>query len=233
MIYPGHVLLTYVDESHTKERYYIAALLCPDSRAISLTRALDDVVRDAADDAELHGHELFHGKGGWLHLAKDPEARIKVYAGALQAIADHDLKVIVRGVDITGLHRRYSKPDHPHSVVMTHLLERIDAYADQCDDSVLIIADEVDHDNRLRADLRQYRSMGTWGYRSRKIRRVVDTIHFAPSSASRLVQAADLVAYFYRRRVTVAESDNRAKQANEMLWNLMVSSIHHVHCWYP
>ena len=41
------VLLTYLDESYTTERYLIAALIVPDAQARSLTAALDKVVEDA------------------------------------------------------------------------------------------------------------------------------------------------------------------------------------------
>jgi hypothetical protein len=37
------VLLTYVDESYTKERYFLAALLVPENEANSLTAALNGV----------------------------------------------------------------------------------------------------------------------------------------------------------------------------------------------
>jgi hypothetical protein len=61
------VLLTYLDESYTKTRYLIAALLVPDAQAKSLTAALDNVVEDAAWDypvsteAELHAHDIIAG----------------------------------------------------------------------------------------------------------------------------------------------------------------------------
>jgi hypothetical protein len=57
----------------------------------------------------------------------------------------------------------------------------------------LVIADEVDGQAKHRADLSSYRDVGTTGYRHRKLTRIVDTLHFAPSRASRLVQAADVI----------------------------------------
>ena len=68
------MLLTYLDESYTKERYLIAAFMVPDAQARSLTAALDKVVKDAAWDysvgteAELHAHDIFPARetgGGW------------------------------------------------------------------------------------------------------------------------------------------------------------------------
>ena len=99
------VLLTYVDESYTRDMYFVAALLCPGREAISLTGALDMVVAEAhtahgvAPQAELHGHDLFQGKGDWALLAKMPRARIGVYNQAFRAIGDHDVKIIICGVN--------------------------------------------------------------------------------------------------------------------------------------
>jgi hypothetical protein len=234
------VLLTYLDESYTKERYLIAALMVPDAQARGLTAALDKVVKGAAwdypvsDEAELHAHEIFAGKGDWQRMAPMIRARIGVYDKALQAIADHDVTVIIRSVDITGLDRRYpSGHDHPHSVVLTHLIERVDEYAAAVDERALLIADEVSGQDGYRRDLWLYQRSQTWGYRARKIERVVDTIHFAPSSSSRLVQAADLVAFLARRIKVHVETDERAKKANEALWSRIEPKIHHQGCWWP
>jgi len=45
----------------------------------------------------------------------------------------------------------------------------------------LVIADEVDGQAKHRADLSSYREVCTTGYRHRKLTRIVDTLHFAPS----------------------------------------------------
>ncbi|BAL85333.1 hypothetical protein AMIS_1130 [Actinoplanes missouriensis 431] len=86
---------------------------------------------------------------------------------------------------------------------------------------------------RARADLHGYLRYGTHGYRGRRLTRIVDTMHFAPSSASRLVQAIDLVVFLYRRIQTHTESDSRATRANAALWDRIAPKISHQHCWYP
>jgi hypothetical protein len=55
-----------------------------------------------------------------------------------------------------------------------------------------MIADETtqNDERKHREDLRLYRESGTVGYRGHRLNRIVGTLHFAPSSASRLVQAA-------------------------------------------
>lgn len=235
------MLLTYLDESYTKERYFIAGLLVPDAEARSLTIALDKIVEDTSWDhggvhltAELHGYDLVAGKGDWERLAPKVRVRIGVYNKALQAIADHDVKIIIRSVDIVGLDVRHPNGhDHPHGIVMTHLVERVDEYAASVGAYALLIADEVDGQVGYRRDLWNYQRSATWGWRSRKITRVVDTLHFAPSTASRLVQAADLIAYLARRVGAHVETDPRAKQANAALWARLEPKIIHNGCWWP
>lgn len=231
--------MTYVDESYNRELYFIAALLCPDREAISLTRALDAVVARAAElhgiapHTELHGHDIFQAKGPWEHLAKMPRVRIGVYNDAFQAIAGHDVKIIIRGVNSRRLRERYNTADDPHSVVLGQLLERVDEYVARRDEHALVIADEVAQPGLYRADLSLYQQRGLWGESSRRLTRIVDTLHFAPSAASRLVQAADLIAFLYRRIETQTAPDERARRANNALWERVGPRVVSATCWTP
>ncbi|MEV6968105.1 DUF3800 domain-containing protein [Hamadaea sp. NPDC051192] len=235
------MLLSYVDESYTngKAWYYMAAVLVPDRQAVSLTEALDQVVLSAAarfgvsSAAELHGHELFQANRDWEPLAKMIRARIGVYAAAFRAIEAHGVQIILRGVRAEDLKLRYSSPMDPHSIVLGHVLERINAHAAEQDEFALVIADEVDQAAKHRADVSSYKAGGTLGYRSSTLRSIVDTIHFAPSSASRLVQAADMVAFLYNRTQQVTKGDSRALKASAELWRIIQPKIIHQHCWLP
>jgi hypothetical protein len=211
------MLLAYADESYTKSRYWIAAVLCPEDVVFPLTMALDAVVEKAAKaygtrtGAELHGHPLFQGQDDWASLLTKPRARIGIYNDAFDAIAGFDVEIIIRGVDILGLKTRYKQSaEHPHAVVLERLLERIDDRAKQRDQLALLIADQVDGADEYRRHLWFFQRFMTAGYRARQITRVVDTIHFAPSTASRLVQAADLVAYLKMRIDSKRDLDERA-----------------------
>ncbi|WP_415647586.1 DUF3800 domain-containing protein [Stackebrandtia soli] len=231
------MLLVYVDESYSADWFFMAAMLCDGPAAIALTAALDAIVEKATNEhnvdelAELHGYELFQGHDCWKGVP--PRVRIGVYNETFQAIADYATGIILRGVDRNGMRRRYSSPTPPHSVVLQHVLERIDIYAAQQGKYALVIADEVDEQARHRADLTSYQRACTPGYRSRQLTRIVDTLHFAPSHASRLVQAADMIAFLHRRMETHVETDERASRANLRLWERIEPKILHQHCWLP
>lgn len=231
------MLLTYLDESYSKDLFIIAALACPDSEVNLLRSDLDDVVRSAAVayglplDTELHGYELFQGKGSWEPLKPRPRARIGVYAMAFDAIAARDVSIILRGVDVKRLNARYRYPTSPHGIVLQHTMERVNEFVTGVNDWALLIADEVQQQDAHRASFNSYCRSGTPGNQPGSLARLVDTVHFAPSSCSRLIQAVDLVAFMHHRRLANAESDKRAQHANEQLWAKISDKITHQHLW--
>lgn len=237
------MLLAYVDESYDDERHWIAAVVVPENEVQPLIEGLDDVVRTASraygvdQRAELHGHDLFQAKEDWAGLSHMPRARIAVYNAAFEAIGNSDVEIIIRGVHVQRLNERYTSPDHPHAVVLQHLLERIDECAQDrhSAEPVLVIADEVDQADQHRRSLWRFQRYATTGYRARRLRHIVDTIHFAPSSASRLVQAADLVVFLHRRIEARSRQgcDGPADRANRALWKRIEDRVLHQHCWWP
>jgi hypothetical protein len=231
------VLLTYVDESYTDNWFTMAALLVDGPAAVALTEELNAVATRAATayglDAtvELHGHEIFHATGAWAGVPV--RARVGVFDDVVEAVAGHEVMVIARAMDIVGQRARYAAPDPPHSVVLQHLLERVDECATLHGEYALVIADEVDGQAKHRTDLSSYREVGTKGYRRRRLTRIVDTLHFAPSHASRLVQAADVIAFLYRRVFTHQETDERSRKAKVAMWRRLKPRVHHELCWFP
>ncbi|MEU7802622.1 DUF3800 domain-containing protein [Micromonospora arborensis] len=231
------MLLTYVDESFTARIYWIGALLVPDAAAMRLSEALDQVVVDAVKtygvpvDVELHGYDIFHGRKRWRGVP--PRARIAVYKAAMSTIgAEEEVAIILRGVKREQLAKRYAHPRPAHEVVLSHVLERIDGYAASREEYALVIADEVHDQAAHRADLTRYRVSGTGGYRSRRLTQIVDTLHFAPSHASRLVQAVDLVTFLFQR-LELSGADARAAAVNEQLWAFVEPRRYHSWCWDP
>ncbi|MEU2496004.1 DUF3800 domain-containing protein [Streptomyces sp. NPDC007883] len=237
------MLLTYVDESYDKNYYWIVALMVAEQDIRPLSHALDAVVEKAADhypvsaSAELHGHAIVQAQDDWSGMDNSDgnmiRARIGVYGDALKAIADHEVSVIVRGLDINRQKARYAHPFPPHQVVLAQLLERINSHARAKDELALVIADEIDGADDHRQSFRNYQVGGTGGYLSSTLPRLVDTIHFAPSVSSRCLQAVDLIAYLHRRLHSRQDRSQRARKANEKLWSYVEPRVVHNHCWEP
>ena len=231
------MLLTYVDESYTEGWFAMSALLVDGPAAVALSDELDRVAVAASKayglshGVELHGHEIFHASGAWKGVPV--RARIGVFDDVIEAVAAQDIHVIARSMDVVGQNARYRFPEPPHSVVLQHLLERVDECVTTLGEYALVIADEVDGQAKHRTDLSSYRDVGTTGYRRRRLTRIVDTLHFAPSHASRLVQAADVIAFLYRRVFTHRETDERSRKTKVSMWKRLEPRVHHELCWFP
>lgn len=234
------MLLAYLDESYTADFYYMAALVVPQAAVAPLGDALDAIVMKASTTyegldprAEFHANALLAGKGDWKPLRDVMRARLGIYEDVIQTIVDYEASVILRGVDRRRLVARYPKPVHPHSIVLNHLIERVDEYAKKRNDLAILFADEVDQQDVHRRQLWHCQRNGTWGYRGHPITHVIDTMYFAPSHASRLLQAADMVAHLYRRRQCHVETDPRSERAWASLWERLEPAVTHSRCWRP
>jgi hypothetical protein len=98
----------------------------------------------------------------------------------------------------------------------------------------VIVADEHhETQSMLLRDLVTYQDRATCGYLSRRIHRVVDTIHFVNSRTNPLVQGADLIAFLALRAKTTQEADPRAARATTALQSILQPRVHHDHCWWP
>lgn len=231
------MLLAYIDESYTDDFFYLATVVVDGSAILTLETKLDALVAEYADQtalpegAELHGYELFHGDKDWAALAV--RQRINVYERALRAVGSCGAQIILRGMDVGRQRLRYNNPWPPHEVVLEHTLESINRLARTRHEQALVIADEVHTHERHRTNFRDARLYGTHGYQSSKLENLVDTIHFAPSKYSRLLQAADLVAFLHHRRCTVIERNPKAAAANDKLWAHVQPAIWQNWTWTP
>ena len=152
----------------------------------------------------------------------------------LAALGESDVEIILRGVDIQRLLRRYTFPDHPHSVALSHLIERIDECSEERHNGVDVsmIADEHHQSDIYQRELWEFQRYATGGYRSRKIV-YVKVLDFADSNDHRLLQAIDLVVFLNQRRYERLGSDEREDRVNQKLWDLIKGRVIHNHCWQP
>jgi hypothetical protein len=238
------VWFAYVDESFNRTYHYVTALLVRDEVVNDTQSALREVVAAAADsyeiadEAELHGYDVFQGENGFAPMKQLVRARIGIYQQTLSILENANVWVICRGVHRVALEARYSNPDHPHRITMTHLIEQIDSFCKTkrgMDDLALIVADEHhETQSALLRDLVIYQDKGTWGYLAKRITRVVDTIHFVSSRTNALVQGCDMVSFLlFRRIATEQEVDPRAEKAMQRLLGTIEPRVHHTWCWKP
>lgn len=235
--------LAYLDESANDDYYYVTALIVEDHDVVGLSSALQKVADHAWGtyagvpyNPELHAHAIANGKEDWASIAKDYEAQKDVLNRAMDVIADHEVAVYIRGVHRAKYQARYGTDiDDMHGTALTWTLERVQRHAARSNTVSLVIADERrGPEARYREALRTYQTYGTYGWKPEKLDRIIDTIHFAPSKESRLLQAADVVSWAHVR--SLGKYKNEAlREFQSELWGRLTRAgrVNEASAWEP
>lgn len=232
------MLTAYLDESYTDERYYVAAFIIDDADlpALDAARARMSAFIEGfgvALDTELHAHSLMTGRDGFEPVARQVRARIRIYQQWMTELSALPARIVVRGVDVSRLNARYKYPDPPHQVALQHTLEAIDRCARQHGKQVRIVADIVPGQVAHAEDMVRYQRIGTPGYKSSTLTAVVPPLTFEDSARFPGLQAADAIAYIYRRLDAHTETDGRVGAAVERLWDTLSGLVYEVWRWDP
>ena len=201
------------------------------------TARLHCPVECVEEDFEFHGQDLFSGSG---HFGgRSPAERIAIFDDVLVGIEMAEAKVIVRGVHKGRLRERYADPYHPHDIALMFTIESIERMARDNDCRVLLVADEAKEieDAALR-DLANYQELGTsWGWKTERIDRIIDTIHFVPShrnGAIQLVDCATFIAARVRKIGAGLVAENSSAEAVEKLWEERIAPhLLYNEVWHP
>lgn len=223
------MLLCFVDESDHGDFRGFAAVIADEHATKELTDELNRLMIQASVDygipaeTEIHGHPLFHGKENWKQVGA--RARANVHEKVIDAIVAADVAILLRSVSERRLRERQARNNYPiqfppEQVCFQHILQRADRFAKASNTYALVIADERGDRERHRERFTIYQTDGTPGvYMRTKLDALLDTVHFAPSHHSRMLQAADMLAFTYRRYQTVVETDHRAQRVMDRMWS--------------
>jgi hypothetical protein len=208
------MLIAYLDESYGPHAFVLGGVVVDGPSAVRLGAALEGVVARAAarfgisPEAELHAHQVATGKGGWSVLRGDATARVQVLAEAVAAIAGSGARVLAVQVAASEVGEPL-RTAQAVGVAYRHALVRgfrtLGRFAEAMDEHVLVVADRVQDADPHRRALAEYRDGGS--------RRIVDSVQFGDSASSRLLQAADVVAYVARRAEDPTVRSARARRA--------------------
>lgn len=221
------MLLAFVDESDKGDFNCFAAVIADEIATKSLTDRLNELMAQANLDygipatTEFHAHPMFHGKEAWAAVGQ--RARANLHEKVIDSIVGSDVTLLLRHVSGRRLAERqdqrgYPERFPPEQVCFQHILQRVDRIAAARGTYALVIADERGDRERHRERFATYQTIGTPGvYRHTTLPSLLDTVHFAPSHHSRMLQAADMLAFTYRRFSTVVESDARAQRTMDRL----------------
>jgi len=218
------VLFAFIDESYTRDRYYVSAYVVAEDEITTVKRALRDAAGYAegfgiAADAEFHGYEIMSGQGAWRPIRGQHRAAIAIYSRALEEIASvPGARLFIQGVDVVRLNARYRDPEPPHLVALRHVLEEVDRFAARMKQQVIVIEDELPDQADHARKVEGYRRLGTGGYKPRGLEAIELPIRFGSSGESPGLQASDLGVYLFRRIDAHIDPDQRSRDAAIRLW---------------
>ncbi len=235
------MLLAYVDES-VDNAYFINTLLIREHEVIPLSLQLrslrDRVARQYGlnPEVEFHGYELFNGEGDWRPIKRDYDAIKSIYIGFLEIVFRFEVRIFIKGIEIEPFRMRYGDAIRDiHNAALLWNLEAVQEKATTFNELVLVVSDEVNENEiHFRANLRHHQINPTFGWNPVVLDRIVDTIHFAPSRESFLLQAIDMLAYVNIRART--EVKNVAlKDFQNLIMSLFRNPkyLKYYHVWHP
>lgn len=231
------MLNTYIDESYGENDYYTAALTLDDVGKYNLENNLLEVKEDISkrhglpSDIEFHAHDIMQGRCDWKFLRGNVREALWIYKTALKVIADSEPLVVVEGIDVARLKRRYSYPHPPYDITLRHVLEKVNDFAVKRQDKVNVIADNRSDYKQYQTNIEHYSLYGTPGYRSCKYPRINQPIQYKDSCDDILLQAVDLVAYIARRKHEKLGCSTAQKAARN-LYNV-IGEFSTVRKWLP
>ena len=196
-----HIL--YIDDSgsvgNPEEAYFVLAGISVFERGLyHLMAAADKCVLnfglEDADEVELHGSDMYAGRGGIWRSIRTKELRERMIKEALATFSrSASVRLFAVAVD-----KIVVAPEDPVEVAFEEICNRFNLFLQRNhnrtgeDQRGLIVMDESRHEKPLQSLARHFRLKGgRWG----KFRHLAEVLLFVDSKASRLVQLADLVAY--------------------------------------
>lgn len=200
--------LCYFDENKhgpDNPHFFIGGLLIPDKKALDFENTLSQIAfnffgaRSLIQANELHGKELFHGKGN--AKGRKLEERVQVFRDVATFVTNNQIPVRMVCIDVDRHKKKYQYPMPAYRLGLMLILERFSEYLDQVDDLGLVFGDyEADEVTGAVVDFSEYKNQGkTPMYFGRPLGRLLDTVYFTQSHHSRFLQVADLLVYMAGR----------------------------------
>jgi len=206
--------LCYFDENKYTEdnpHFFIGGLLIPDRQALEFESTLAQIVfnftgsRTLTKQNELHGKDLFHGKGN--AKGRKLAERVQVFKDIATFVSNNRIPVRMICIDVRQHRRRYTYPMPEYRLGLMLILERFCEYLDQVSDLGLVFGDyEADEVTSAVVDFSEFKSQGkTPMYFGRPLGRLLDTVYFTQSHHSRFLQVADLLVFMAGRYENAGE----------------------------
>lgn len=193
--------VTYFDEvkanpANGQDHYIVGGIavpMCEIGKLEQSVSALATEVFGSADlttSTEFHAMNIYFGKGPFKGM--EPLKRIEVLSKLADLIVwDSPVKRIYAAIDTSKLYSPQKAPEF----AFAHFCERAQGAIGGENISILIGDADDEESRRMIEAFAEYRQSGTpWAY-GIEITRLVDSVHFAHSHHSRMIQLADIYVF--------------------------------------
>lgn len=195
------MILLYYDEVKyhppQQESFWLGGIAAPSAIIAEIEAQVNDVSKEAfgssllSKDTEFHGVEICRGKG--LFKGVDEVIRLSLLSKLLNIIARDDIFRI--HIEIRPKNIAYSVKPH-EQIAFMYLVEQFNSLLVE-HESIGMMFGDYDEPviGKSVASLSQFRMGGTMWSRATEIDHIIDTVHFAKSHHSRMIQLADIFLY--------------------------------------
>lgn len=212
--------LFYHDEvKHNPQQpaYWLGGICAAGTALREIEEAVSDVSeeffgsRTLAKETEFHGIEICQGKGNLK--GKSVDERVEILEKILPIIGrDNVYRVCVRILP----ENLVATAREPDEIAFMYLVEQAESLFAELNTIGMMFGD-YDEPNvgKSVASLAGFRRGGTHWAKAQEIERIVDTVHFARSHHSRMIQLADVFLYCMQF----------SRQKNESPWRRRIADV--------
>jgi hypothetical protein len=200
--------VTYFDEvkadvSQGQDSYWIGGIAIPMEDVPEIEGQVNDLAKqvfgttELTPDTEFHCKYLYRGRGPFKGMS--PKDRMDILVKLVDILADNAvIKRVYARVITPNLTASARKPDE---IAFAFFCERVQMLVRP--HTTVLIGDQDDEQvKRMIQDFSRYRTSGTfWDY-GITIKNVADTVHFARSHHSRMLQLADVYLFYITHMYT-------------------------------
>jgi hypothetical protein len=196
--------VTYFDEvkanlKQGQKSYFFAGICVPMAEISTIEAKLNTLAEEVFGSKELAGHTEFHSSqiyaGKYPCKGMSPEQRCKIFERLATILGESDsVKRVYAEIYTDRLSATQKKPNE---IAFSFFCEKVQQIMKQLNQTTILIGDQDDEQMvAMIQDFARYRADGTFWRYGVNITHIVDTVHFARSHHSRMIQLADFYAFY-------------------------------------
>jgi Protein of unknown function (DUF3800) len=217
--------VTYFDEvkadpKQGQNSYWVGGISVPMEAIAEAEGRVNELAEEVFGSTELtpetefHCKLLYSGRGPFRGMR--PEERMQIFVRLIDILAESAVIKRVFAEIVTS--RLKDSQKEPHEIAFAFFCERVQMLVGPLKQTTILIGDQDDEQVKaMIRDFSRYRANRTfWDY-GIKIKNIVDTVHFAHSHHSRMIQLADAYMFYVTHMYSKSRKGWMADKLREKL----------------